>query len=69
MRIYKDAHVSGHARREDHRDLIRMLQPKNIIPSYGEIEKLAAYAELASEEGYDVGKNLHLMHNSKVLGI
>ena len=69
VRIYKDAHVSGHARREDHRDLIRMLQPENIIPSHGEIEKLAAYAELASEEGYDVGKNLHLMHNSKVLGI
>ena len=69
VRIYKDAHVSGHARREDHRDLIRMLQPENIIPSHGEIEKLAAYAELASEEGYDVSKNLPLVHNSKVLGI
>ncbi|HDS45022.1 MAG TPA: RNase J family beta-CASP ribonuclease [Methanomicrobia archaeon] len=69
VRIYKDAHVSGHARREDHRDLIRMLQPENIVPSHGEIEKLAAYAELASEEGYDVGKNLHLMHNGKALEI
>ena len=69
VRIYKDAHVSGHARREDHRDLIRMLQPENIVPSHGEIEKLAAYAELASEEGYDVGKDLHLMHNGKALEI
>jgi ribonuclease J len=69
VRIYKNAHVSGHARREDHRDLIRMLQPEHIIPSHGEIEKLAAYAELASEEGYDLGKNIHLMHNSKVLKI
>lgn len=69
VRIYKDAHVSGHARSEDHRDLIRMLQPEHIIPSHGEIEKLAAYAELASEEGYDVGKNLHIMHNGKLLEI
>lgn len=69
VRIYKDAHVSGHARSEDHRDLIRMLQPEHIIPSHGEIEKLAAYAELAREEGYDVGKNIHLMHNGKVLEI
>jgi ribonuclease J len=67
VRIYKDAHVSGHARSEDHRDLIRMLQPEHIIPSHGEIEKLAAYAELASEEGYDVGRNIHLMHNGKAL--
>jgi ribonuclease J len=69
VRIYKDAHVSGHARSEDHRDLIRMLQPENIVPSHGEIEKLAAYAELASEEGYDIGKNLHLMHNGKAFEI
>jgi ribonuclease J len=69
VRIYKDAHVSGHARSEDHRDLIRMLQPEHIIPSHGEIEKLAAYAELAREEGYDVGKNIHLMHNGKKMEI
>lgn len=46
-----------------------MLQPEHIIPSHGEIEKLAAYAELASEEGYDVGKNLHLMYDGKTLVI
>ncbi|MDR1721429.1 MAG: RNase J family beta-CASP ribonuclease [Methanobrevibacter sp.] len=64
-RIYTNAHVSGHAGREDHRDFLRMLQPKNIIPSHGELEMIAAYGELAEEEGYRIGNNVHILRNGQ----
>jgi ribonuclease J len=64
-RIYTNAHVSGHAGREDHRDFIRMLQPKHIIPAHGELEMLAAYGELAEEEGYRIGNNVHILRNGQ----
>ncbi len=62
-RIIKHIHVSGHARREDHRDLMRMLSPEVIVPSHGETERLASYANLALEEGYKIGYNVHIMYN------
>ena len=36
VRIFKDIHVSGHAAREDLRDLINLVQPKNLIPAHGD---------------------------------
>ncbi len=39
VRVFRDVHVSGHASREDHRDLIRLLNPRYIIPAHCEIEK------------------------------
>jgi hypothetical protein len=53
-RIYPNAHVSGHAGREDHREFLRMLKPQHIIPAHGDLSMLAAYAELAEEEGYSI---------------
>lgn len=64
-RIYPNIHVSGHAGREDHRDFIRMLNPEHIIPSHGDLEMLAAYTELAEEEGYKMGNNIHLLRNGQ----
>ncbi|MEN6591655.1 MAG: RNase J family beta-CASP ribonuclease [Methanobacterium sp.] len=64
-RIYPNIHVSGHAGREDHRDFIRMLNPEHIIPSHGDLEMLAAYTELAEEEGYKMGNNVHLLRNGQ----
>lgn len=64
-RIYTNAHVSGHAGREDHRDFIRMLQPENILPSHGDLEMLAAYTELAEEEGYKMGNDIHILRNGQ----
>ena len=64
-RIYPNIHVSGHAGREDHRDYIRMLNPEHIIPSHGDLEMLAAYTELAEEEGYKMGNNVHLLRNGQ----
>ncbi len=64
-RIYTNAHVSGHAGREDHRDFLRMLNPAHLIPAHGNLEMLSAYAELAEEEGYLIGRNIHLLRNGQ----
>ena len=64
-RIYSNVHVSGHAGREDHRDFLRMLNPMHIIPSHGNLEMLSAYGELAEEEGYRIGNNVHILRNGQ----
>ncbi|MDY6777038.1 MAG: RNase J family beta-CASP ribonuclease, partial [Candidatus Nanohaloarchaea archaeon] len=57
-RIYKDIHTSGHAKREDNRDMLRMLEPEKIIPAHGTTPMLASYAELAQEEGYTLNEDV-----------
>ncbi|MDR2874182.1 MAG: RNase J family beta-CASP ribonuclease [Methanobrevibacter sp.] len=64
-RIYPNAHVSGHAGREDHRDFIRMLKPQNIIPAHGDLSMLSLYGELAEEEGYRIGGNVYILRNGQ----
>jgi ribonuclease J len=64
-RIYANAHVSGHAGKEDHRDFIRMLDPMHIIPSHGDLHMLASYVELADEEGYKLGNDIHILRNGQ----
>jgi len=60
VKMFKDVHVSGHAGREDHRLLLRMLQPEYIVPAHGDPDMLAAYAELAAQEGYEINRDLFL---------
>jgi len=64
-RIFKDIHVSGHASREDIRDLINIVSPQNIIPAHGDIQKLASTAALATEMDYRLGKEIHLLQNGQ----
>jgi ribonuclease J len=64
-RIYTNAHVSGHAGPEDHRDFIRMLNPQHIIPAHGHLEMLSSYTELAEEEGYKLGNDIHILRNGQ----
>lgn len=64
-RIYTNAHVSGHAGIEDHRDFIKMLNPVNIIPAHGDLNMLGAYAELVEQEGYKIGNDVHLLRNGQ----
>jgi ribonuclease J len=51
VRIFKDIHVSGHASREDLRDLINMVKPSMIIPAHCEPDMKTAMKELAEECG------------------
>ncbi|MEA2054572.1 MAG: RNase J family beta-CASP ribonuclease [Candidatus Thermoplasmatota archaeon] len=64
-RIFKDIHVSGHASREDLRDLIKIISPNTIVPAHGDMQKLASVAMLASEMGYSLGKDVHLLQNGQ----
>jgi ribonuclease J len=69
VRIFRDIHVSGHAAREDHRDLIELVKPKHIIPSHCAYDKAHFLAELAVEMGYKMGKTVHLMENGKRISL
>lgn len=60
-KIFKDIHVSGHASREDHRDLLGMIKPKHIVPVHGEVRLKEGMIELAEELGYEQGKNLWVL--------
>lgn len=51
--IFQDAHVSGHACREEIKLLYTLVHPKYAIPVHGEYRHLKAQAALVKELGYD----------------
>jgi len=69
VRLYKDVHTSGHAKKEDHRDFIQMLDPSNIVPSHGTVQKLGSYVELAREEGYTLEEDVFISENGRTIEI
>ncbi|MCL2550186.1 MAG: ribonuclease J, partial [Methanimicrococcus sp.] len=66
-RIYDDVHVSGHAYREDHWEMLRMVQPTHVIPAHGDLAMHSAYIEMAEDAGYVLGETVHLLRNGEVL--
>lgn len=62
-RIIKGAHVSGHASKVDHQELLRMLEPAHIFPNHGGIDLQAEFVELASGEGYRLNESVHILRN------
>jgi ribonuclease J len=64
-RIFDDLHVSGHAYREDHYEMIHLLNPEHIIPSHGGLTHTGAYATFAGELGYSLHNDLHLLSNGQ----
>lgn len=69
VRIFRDIHVSGHGAREDARDLINMINPKNLIPTHSEIATTEQFLELAEELGYRENKNVFLLRNGAKINI
>ncbi|MBW2986118.1 RNase J family beta-CASP ribonuclease [Candidatus Woesearchaeota archaeon] len=69
VRIFKGAHVSGHGRKEDIRDLIKLLKPKHIVPVHCEKPAMDAFLELGTKMGYEEGKTAHQLLNSQSLFI
>jgi hypothetical protein len=55
------------ASREDVRDFVNMVKPKNILPAHGSNEKKEAMMDLCKELGYKRGKSSHHMQDGKVL--
>ena len=66
-KIYKDIHVSGHASREDHRDLLGMIHPEFIVPVHGDVRLKEGMIELAEELGYIEGKTLFVIPDQKIV--
>ncbi|MBU4501038.1 MAG: RNase J family beta-CASP ribonuclease [Nanoarchaeota archaeon] len=66
-RIFSDIHVSGHAGREDLRDLIKITNPEHLIPAHGDQQMLKSFAQLAEDMGYHRKKNVHVMDDEKIL--
>jgi ribonuclease J len=66
-RIYDDVHVSGHLRREGHYEMLQALQPQNVIPSHQDMAGYSGYVELAGNQGYQVGRDLHVTSNGNVI--
>jgi len=52
--IIKDVHVSGHARRQDHANLLQIIDPETVIPCHGDAMRFKAYKELCKELGYEI---------------
>ncbi|MFH1133986.1 MAG: RNase J family beta-CASP ribonuclease [Nanoarchaeota archaeon] len=63
IRIFTDIHISGHAAREDLRDLIKLVRPKHVIPAHGDLVKRSALKDLALQMGYASEKSVHLLKN------
>ncbi len=59
-------HVSGHARAEELKQLIRMVKPKFFVPVHGELRMLHAHSALAREVGI-VAENIAVVENGTVL--
>ncbi len=64
-RIYENVHVSGHASREDHWELLRMIAPEQVIPSHGNITMHSNYVEMAEDAGYVFGDTVHILRNGE----
>lgn len=67
VRLFKDIHTSGHAAREDLRDLINLTKPKYLIPAHGSKEMRESMADLAMQMGYKLDKDLFLIKDGQRL--
>ncbi|OPY37188.1 MAG: Metallo-beta-lactamase superfamily protein [Methanoregula sp. PtaU1.Bin051] len=68
-RIFEDLHVSGHAYKEDHYELVHLLNPQHIVPAHGHMKMTAAYADFASDIGYTLHSDLHVVKNGQRIKI
>jgi len=65
LRIFVDIHSSGHGHREDYREIIEMLKPKQIIPSHCGPNMSRYLVELAESLGYEKNKTIRIMTDGK----
>jgi len=62
-RIYDDIHVSGHLCQEGHYEMLDALQPQHVIPAHQNMKGFSGYVDLASNQGYTMGRDLHVTRN------
>ncbi len=66
-RIYDDIHVSGHLSREGHYEMLQALQPQHVIPAHQDMGGYSGYVDLASDQGYELGRDLHVTSNGNTI--
>jgi ribonuclease J len=66
-RIYDDIHVSGHLREEGHYTMLQALQPKHVIPAHQNLKGFSPYVDLAENQGYALGRDLHVTRNGNMI--
>ncbi|WP_121823170.1 RNase J family beta-CASP ribonuclease [Halostella salina] len=66
-RIYDDVHVSGHLRQEGHYEMLDALQPQHVIPAHQEMSGFSGYVDLAGNQGYELGRDLHVTSNGNTI--
>ncbi len=65
VRMFKDIHSSGHSSREDLRDMLMLVKPKNVFPVHGEPQMMESFKTLAEDLGYTPNKDVHLLVNGQ----
>ncbi len=68
-RVYDDIHVSGHLCQEGHYTMLDALQPQHIIPAHQDLKGLSGYVDLASNQGYTLGRDIHTTRNGNIIRI
>ena len=63
-----DIHAGGHAKREELKDLIRLLRPKHLIPIHGNYFMLKLHEELAVEAGMPK-QNIMVVEDGEIVSL
>lgn len=66
-RIFTDLHVSGHAYREEHYEVLHLFNPQHVIPAHGDIDMTGGYLKLAESCGYTLNNDAHILRNGQRL--
>ncbi|WP_440771853.1 RNase J family beta-CASP ribonuclease [Natronorubrum sp. DTA28] len=66
-RVYSDIHVSGHLCQEGHYEMLDALQPQHIIPAHQDLSGFSGYVDLASNQGYTLGRDIHVTTNGNII--
>jgi ribonuclease J len=69
VRMFMNIHVSGHGAREDIRELLTLIQAKNLIPMHSIQPMIEDFIDLAEDFGYVKGKNLFPLLTSQRITI
>ena len=63
-----DIHAGGHAKREELREMIKIIKPKFFLPLHGQYSMLVSHAELAKEMGLEP-ENVIVAENGEIINV
>jgi ribonuclease J len=47
--------------------MLRTLQPQHVIPAHQDMAGFSSYVNLAENQGYTVGRDLHVSRNGNII--